>query len=151
MSFSRRWSSNQFSPNDYSFCSVRISNELGAGHPRTAKFSVVVVVITAFLMGLCMSLILIILRKPYPSVFTNSAEVRKLVYHLTPLLAFSITLNNVQPVLSGTINFFSFLFITVKKINWMNAKLVDEHSYIKQFLTFTMFLYCGSDEGYPTT
>ncbi|XP_038974832.1 protein DETOXIFICATION 29-like isoform X2 [Phoenix dactylifera] len=81
--------------------SVRVSNELGAGHPRTAKFSVVVVVITSFFIGVFLSLILIITRKQYPSAFTNNNDVKRLVYALTPLLATSIVINNVQPVLSG--------------------------------------------------
>eukprot|EP00262_Sarcandra_glabra_P011374 TRINITY_DN2728_c0_g2_i2.p1 TRINITY_DN2728_c0_g2~~TRINITY_DN2728_c0_g2_i2.p1 ORF type:complete len:554 (-),score=59.33 TRINITY_DN2728_c0_g2_i2:37-1479(-) len=81
--------------------SVRVSNELGAGHPKTAKFSVVVVVITSFMIGLLLSLILIITRKQFPSAFTSSEDVQKVVYELTPLLALSITINNVQPVLSG--------------------------------------------------
>ncbi|KAJ8645865.1 hypothetical protein MRB53_007613 [Persea americana] len=81
--------------------SVRVSNELGAGHPRTAKFSVVVVVATSFLIGAILSVILLITRKQYPSLFTSSEDVKKLVYELTPLLATSITINNVQPVLSG--------------------------------------------------
>ena len=81
--------------------SVRVSNELGAGHPRTAKFSVVVVVVTSFLIGALLAAILIITRKQYSSLFTSSADVKKLVYELTPMLAFSITINNVQPVLSG--------------------------------------------------
>ncbi|KAI3991765.1 hypothetical protein MKX01_038163 [Papaver californicum] len=81
--------------------SVRVSNELGAGHPRTAKFSVIVVVLSSFVLGLMMALVLITTRKIYPSVFTNSIEVKELIYILTPLLAFSIIINNVQPVLSG--------------------------------------------------
>ncbi|XXG49544.1 hypothetical protein AAC387_Pa02g3705 [Persea americana] len=81
--------------------SVRVSNELGAGHPRTAKFSVVVVVVTSFLIGALLAAILLITRKQYSSLFTSSADVKKLVYELTPMLAFSITINNVQPVLSG--------------------------------------------------
>nr|XP_019702062.2 protein DETOXIFICATION 29 isoform X2 [Elaeis guineensis] len=81
--------------------SVRVSNELGAGHPRTAKFSVVVVVITSFFIGIFLSFILIITRKQYPSAFTNSNDVKRVVYALTPLLAISIVINNIQPVLSG--------------------------------------------------
>lgn len=86
--------------------SVRVSNELGAGHPRTAKFSVVVVVITSFFIGVFLSLILIITRKQYPSAFTNSNDVKRVVYALTPLLATSIVINNVQPVLSGILTYF---------------------------------------------
>ncbi|RVW43389.1 hypothetical protein VitviT2T_000636 [Vitis vinifera] len=81
--------------------SVRVSNELGATHPRTAKFAVVVVVITSFLIGLVLSAILIIFRKQYPALFSDSEEVEELVDELTPLLAFCIVINNVQPVLSG--------------------------------------------------
>ncbi|XP_073131206.1 protein DETOXIFICATION 29 [Henckelia pumila] len=81
--------------------SVRVSNELGAAHPRTAKFSVVVVVISSFLIGLVISAIILIFQKQYPSLFSNSEDVKKIVYQLTPLLAFSIVINNVQPALSG--------------------------------------------------
>ncbi|KAF9626253.1 hypothetical protein IFM89_031645 [Coptis chinensis] len=81
--------------------SVRVANELGANHPRTAKFSIAVVVITSFILGVILSLILIIARKQYPYAFTSNADVRNLVYQLTPLLATSILLNMVQPVLSG--------------------------------------------------
>ncbi|KAK9117281.1 hypothetical protein Sjap_016228 [Stephania japonica] len=81
--------------------SVRVSNELGAGHPRTAKFSIFVVVITSFLIGLLLALILIIFRRDYPIAFTSSEAVKQLVQDLTPLLAVSIIINNVQPVLSG--------------------------------------------------
>lgn len=89
-------------------CSVRVSNELGAAHPRTAKFSVLVVVLSSFSFGLLLSLILIIFRKQYPSLFADSAEVEKLVYDLTPLLAFCVVINNIQPALSGTCNLYVF-------------------------------------------
>ncbi|MED6109102.1 Protein DETOXIFICATION 29 [Stylosanthes scabra] len=81
--------------------SVRVSNELGASHPRAAKFSLVVAVVTSFILGLVMSMLLIIFRKQYPSLFSNDAEVKELVMELTPMLAFCIIINNVQPVLSG--------------------------------------------------
>ncbi|CAK9175973.1 unnamed protein product [Ilex paraguariensis] len=81
--------------------SVRVSNELGAAHPRTAKFSVAVVVISSFFIGLLLSLILIIFRKQYPSLFSDSEEVKNLVYTLTPLLALCVVINNIQPALSG--------------------------------------------------
>ncbi|XP_051122332.1 protein DETOXIFICATION 30-like isoform X3 [Andrographis paniculata] len=81
--------------------SVRVSNELGAIHPRTAKFSVLVVVMTSFVTGLIIAGFLLIFRRQYPSLFTDSPEVKKVVDTLTPLLAFSIVINNVQPALSG--------------------------------------------------
>ncbi|KAF5450245.1 hypothetical protein F2P56_030612 [Juglans regia] len=81
--------------------SIRVSNELGAGHPRTAKFSLVVAVVTSFIIGLVISLILILTRNDYPSLFTTDTQVEDLVKELTPVLALCIIINNVQPVLSG--------------------------------------------------
>lgn len=81
--------------------SVRVSNELGASHPRTAKFSVAVAAITSFLISVVLSLILIAARRQYPDLFSSNAEIKKLVYSLTPLLAVCIVINNIQPVLSG--------------------------------------------------
>ncbi|KAL9239879.1 hypothetical protein vseg_014158 [Gypsophila vaccaria] len=81
--------------------SVRVSNELGASRPGAAKFAVVVAVATSFMIGLLLSLLLLVLRGKYPLVFTRSQEVQKLVYELTPLLALTIIINSVQPVLSG--------------------------------------------------
>ncbi|GAB2220463.1 hypothetical protein Droror1_Dr00008114 [Drosera rotundifolia] len=81
--------------------SVRVSNELGAGHPRAARFSVVGAVSNSFLIGLILSIILVIFQSSYPSLFTNNADVKALVSELTPLLALTIAIDNVQPVLSG--------------------------------------------------
>ncbi|XP_068326632.1 protein DETOXIFICATION 30-like [Pyrus communis] len=82
-------------------CSVRVSNELGASHPRTAKFSLVVAVVTSFLIGVALSLALIVTRDIYPSLFSSDSEVKALVKQLTPLLATCIVINNAQTVLSG--------------------------------------------------
>ncbi|KAI9169224.1 hypothetical protein LWI28_009092 [Acer negundo] len=81
--------------------SVRVSNELGAGHPRSAQFSLFVAVISGFLMGLVFSLILFFKRDQYPSLFSKDKQVRELVSALTPLLAISLTTDSIQPVLSG--------------------------------------------------
>ncbi|XP_008221919.1 PREDICTED: protein DETOXIFICATION 29-like [Prunus mume] len=81
--------------------SVRVSNELGAAHPRTAKFSLVVAVVTSFFIGVLLSLILIIFKDKYPALFSSDSEVKALVKQLTPLLATCIVINNIQPVLSG--------------------------------------------------
>ncbi|PSS26895.1 Protein DETOXIFICATION like [Actinidia chinensis var. chinensis] len=81
--------------------SVRVSNELGAAHPRTAKFSVVVASITSVIIGLLMALVLVIFRRQYPDLFSDSVEVTQVVYSLTPLLGVSIVINSLQPTLSG--------------------------------------------------
>ncbi|KAI5679251.1 hypothetical protein M9H77_10201 [Catharanthus roseus] len=81
--------------------SVRVSNELGARRPRAAKFSVIVVIIFSLFFGILLAAILLATRHRYPYLFTNSPEVRQVVSDLTPLLAISIVINNVQPSLSG--------------------------------------------------
>ncbi|XP_043708445.1 protein DETOXIFICATION 33-like isoform X1 [Telopea speciosissima] len=81
--------------------SVRVSNELGAGKPRAAKFAILVVSATSISIGLvCMALVLGT-RDYFPYIFTNTAEVRKEVTKLSPLLAITVLLNSLQPVLSG--------------------------------------------------
>ncbi|OMO78330.1 Multi antimicrobial extrusion protein [Corchorus capsularis] len=80
--------------------SVRVSNELGAAHPRKAKLALVVAVISSFMIALTIAAVLVICRDKYPALFSTNKEVKEVVKELTPLLAFSITLNNVQPVLS---------------------------------------------------
>ncbi|KAJ8513077.1 hypothetical protein OPV22_003511 [Ensete ventricosum] len=81
--------------------SVRIGNELGAAHPRVAKFAVIVVVTTSLIISLFVSVLVMLLRTPLSKLYTNSTDVIKAVINLTPLLAISIFLNGVQPILSG--------------------------------------------------
>ncbi|XP_019163878.1 PREDICTED: protein DETOXIFICATION 29 isoform X5 [Ipomoea nil] len=86
------------------FCaatSIRVSNELGAGHPRTAKFCVVVATTTSLFIGIILGLIPIALRSRYPPLFSKSSSVQQVVYDLTPLLGITIMLNSIQPTLSG--------------------------------------------------
>ncbi|KAL3819272.1 hypothetical protein ACJIZ3_005177 [Penstemon smallii] len=81
--------------------SVRVSNELGSGHPRKARLSVLVIGMSSLLIGLFFTLILIVTRKRYPEIFTNSSEVQQIVEELTPLLGISMVFTNVQYALSG--------------------------------------------------
>lgn len=81
--------------------SVRVSNELGAGHPGSAKFSVMVASITSLLSGIFLSMVLLICRSWYPPFFSNNQQVQQLVYHLTPILAATIVVGCLQPTLSG--------------------------------------------------
>ncbi|KAL7117191.1 hypothetical protein ACP275_03G057400 [Erythranthe tilingii] len=81
--------------------SVRVANELGAGNARAAKFSVVVVSITTILIGVvCMALVLAT-KDIFPYLFTNSEAVAKETTRLSILLALTVLLNGLQPVLSG--------------------------------------------------
>ncbi|XP_073226101.1 protein DETOXIFICATION 40-like isoform X2 [Cicer arietinum] len=81
--------------------SVRVSNELGAKNPKSASFSVVVVTVISFIISVILALVVIALRDVISYVFTEGEDVAAAVSDLCPLLALSITLNGVQPVLSG--------------------------------------------------
>ncbi|XP_010504879.1 PREDICTED: protein DETOXIFICATION 41 [Camelina sativa] len=81
--------------------SVRVSNELGAGNPRVAKLSVVVVNVTTVLISLVLCVILLVFRVGLSKAFTSDAEVIAAVSDLFPLLTVSIFLNGIQPILSG--------------------------------------------------
>lgn len=82
-------------------CSIRVSNELGASHPRIAKFSVFVVSGTSILVSVIFCSIILIFRVTLSKLFTSDSEVIEAVSHLTPLLAISVFLNGIQPILSG--------------------------------------------------
>lgn len=80
---------------------VRVANELGAGSARRAKFAILNVVATSSSIGLVLFVLFLILRGQLAYIFTESRAVADAVADLSPLLAFSILLNSVQPVLSG--------------------------------------------------
>lgn len=81
--------------------SVRVSNELGAGHPKSAGFSVVIVTLTSFFISVLFAIAVLLLRHVISYAFTSGSTVADAVSELTPFLAISIILNGVQPVLSG--------------------------------------------------
>ncbi|MFQ6630512.1 hypothetical protein Gotur_008489 [Gossypium turneri] len=81
--------------------SVRVSNELGAGHPKLTKFSVIVVNATSIFISTVFTAIVIICRSLLIKAFSSDAEVIQAGSSLIPLLAISIFLNGIQPILSG--------------------------------------------------
>uniref|UniRef100_A0A7N0ZXZ7 Protein DETOXIFICATION n=1 Tax=Kalanchoe fedtschenkoi TaxID=63787 RepID=A0A7N0ZXZ7_KALFE len=80
---------------------VRVANELGAGNGKGAKFATIVAVSTSSVIGLFFWLVIIIFREEFGLMFSNSAPVLDAVSSLSILLAFTVLLNSVQPVLSG--------------------------------------------------
>ncbi|EEF52516.1 protein DETOXIFICATION 33 [Ricinus communis] len=81
--------------------SVRVSNELGAGNSRRAKYSVKVVSVTSISIGVvCMALVFAT-RDYFPYLFTTSDAVAKETTKLAVLLGITVLLNSLQPVLSG--------------------------------------------------
>ncbi|TKY62813.1 TRANSPARENT TESTA protein 12 [Spatholobus suberectus] len=81
--------------------SVRVANELGKGSSKAAKFSIVVTVLTSFAIGFILFLFFLFFRERLAYIFTSNKDVANAVGDLSPLLAISILLNSVQPVLSG--------------------------------------------------
>ncbi|KAE8704176.1 putative ubiquitin-protein ligase [Hibiscus syriacus] len=81
--------------------SVRVSNELGAGNARLAKFSVLVVSMTSVIIGIVCMIVVYATRGYFPYLFTSSNAVAKETTKLALLLGFTVLLNSLQPVLSG--------------------------------------------------
>lgn len=81
--------------------SVRVSNELGAGHPKSASFSVVVVTLSSFLIAAAFGVLVVVFRRRLSYLFTGGQTIADAVSDLAPLLAVSIVMNGIQPVLSG--------------------------------------------------
>ena len=83
--------------------SVRVSNELGARNPKSAAFSVAIVTIISFIISVIAALVVLALRDVISYAFTEGEIVAAAVSDLCPLLALSLLLNGIQPVLSGKI------------------------------------------------
>ncbi|XP_028066571.1 protein DETOXIFICATION 40-like isoform X1 [Camellia sinensis] len=81
--------------------SVRVSNELGAGHPKSASFAVIIVTLSSFVIAVILAVVVLILRHVISYAFTSGTTVEEAVSELAPFLAVAIVLNGVQPVLSG--------------------------------------------------
>lgn len=97
----------------WSFCSVRVSNELGGGKPNTAKLSVLVNVLTSGVLGIIFAVTIIATRDYFPLMFTDKPRVTQKTSKLGYLLAATIFLNSIQPVLHGK---FPNLFVKVSEI-----------------------------------
>ncbi|XP_028786861.1 protein DETOXIFICATION 16-like isoform X3 [Neltuma alba] len=82
--------------------STRVSNELGAGHPRTARLAVRVVLVMAIIEGILVGTMLILVRNIWGNAYSNEVEVVKYVATMMPILAISNFVDGLQCVLSGT-------------------------------------------------
>ncbi|KAK4342732.1 hypothetical protein RND71_038548 [Anisodus tanguticus] len=81
--------------------SVRVSNELGAGRPKAAKFSVAVAVVASIIVGVLFIAAVIAAKNYYPRLFTSKPEVIREASKLWYFLVATIILNSIQPVLHG--------------------------------------------------
>ncbi|CAN7037547.1 unnamed protein product [Brassica rapa subsp. trilocularis] len=85
----------------YYFCSVRVANELGAGNGKGARFAMIISVTQSLVIGIVFSVLVVFLHDQIGWIFSSSEAVINAVKNLSILLAFTILLNSVQPVLSG--------------------------------------------------
>ncbi|XP_061999864.1 protein DETOXIFICATION 35-like [Rosa rugosa] len=81
--------------------SVRVSNELGLGRPRAAKYAVYVTVFQSFLIGILFMILILLFKDSFSALFTTDKELQQAVAHLAYLLGATMLLNSVQPVISG--------------------------------------------------
>lgn len=86
------------------FCRVRVANELGAGNGKGAEFATVVAVVQSTVIGVIFCIVIMIFHDKIGSIFTSSIAVKEEVNNLSFLLAVTILLNSVQPVLSGKLS-----------------------------------------------
>ncbi|KAF8694720.1 hypothetical protein HU200_037806 [Digitaria exilis] len=80
---------------------VRVANELGATNGQGAKFATIVSTTTSFLISLFVSLLALIFHDKLAIIFSSSRAVIDAVDSISVLLALTILLNGIQPVLSG--------------------------------------------------
>ncbi|ESW32791.1 hypothetical protein PHAVU_001G017400 [Phaseolus vulgaris] len=81
--------------------SVRVSNELGAGDFKAARFSVWVVSITSVAIGVVAMIVVLSTKDYFPYLFTSTTAVAIETTKLAGLLGITVLLNSLQPVLSG--------------------------------------------------
>lgn len=84
-----------------SYFSVRVSNELGLGRARAAKYSVYVTIFQSLLIGIFCMIVVLATRSYFPIIFTDSKSMRQAVAQLSGLLGITMLLNSIQPVISG--------------------------------------------------
>ncbi|XP_031107852.1 protein DETOXIFICATION 27-like isoform X2 [Ipomoea triloba] len=80
---------------------VRVANELGAGNGKAARFASIVSVMESIGIGIVFWVLIIFFHNQLALIFTTSQPILDEVHKLSLLLAFTILLNSVQPILSG--------------------------------------------------
>lgn len=78
-----------------------MANELGAGNGKGAKFATIVSVVQSTVIGVVICVVIMIFHDKIAFIFTDSSSVVEAVDSLSSLLAITILLNSIQPVLSG--------------------------------------------------
>lgn len=83
------------------FCSIRVSNELGAGNSQAARLAVLGVFIIAITEGLIVALLTILVRDVWGYLYSSEQQVVSYVSAMMPVLAASDFMDGIQCALSG--------------------------------------------------
>ncbi|GER52581.1 MATE efflux family protein [Striga asiatica] len=83
------------------FGDVRVANELGRGDAKAVKFSIKVLMSTSISIGIFFWIICLVFRDKLGYLFTDDRQVAQAVSDLSLLLAFTVLLASIFPVLSG--------------------------------------------------
>ena len=78
-----------------------MSNELGAGNPKSAFFSVWVVTGISATISTILAVVILCLRNHISYLFTDGEAISDAVEDLYPLLAITLVLGGIQSVLTG--------------------------------------------------
>lgn len=145
----------------YGTHSVRVANELGAGNGQAAKFAAKVSVAESSFISLFICVLIIALHDKIGYIFTSSTDVLQEVDHLSYLLAVTILLNGVQPVLSGyffTLHLLNFwLQITWPEWNWLSFLSSKQSSICawtvvcRKCMSVSPFLYASTIDNHSYT
>ncbi|XP_047943377.1 protein DETOXIFICATION 35-like isoform X1 [Salvia hispanica] len=81
--------------------SVRVSNELGLGRARAAKYSVYVTLFQSLVIGIVCMIAILATRNHFAVIYTDSLVMQRAVARLSGLLSITVLLNSIQPVISG--------------------------------------------------
>ncbi|MCD7451585.1 hypothetical protein HAX54_012640 [Datura stramonium] len=81
--------------------SVRVSNELGAGNPKGAKFTVGVNVLISAMIGVVFSVIILATKNQFPRMFSKEQHVMSETSKLGYILALTIFITSIQTVFHG--------------------------------------------------
>ncbi|KAB1223110.1 Protein TRANSPARENT TESTA 12 [Morella rubra] len=80
---------------------VRVSNELGRGNSKAAIFSIKIILSTSLIFGVVFWILCLVFGSKIGYLFSSDEEVVEAISSLSTLLAFSMLLNSIQPVLTG--------------------------------------------------
>jgi MATE family multidrug resistance protein len=83
--------------------STRVSNELGAGHPRAARLATRVVAVLALAAGVSEGVVMVLVRHQWGYAYSNEEEVVRYTARMMPLIAVSLVFDGMQSVLSGVV------------------------------------------------